>query len=241
MGKPVTYQLTCSSFKGEFNSQTGNFEAVATFIGYSWSLMTDIPFTYLIAAPYAPYIGAEYWNRNRTSARWGLWDDGNTLRPPMRLYDLFMNIKAALAGGDYGKATEEQSAELDSMSNERKELNILSEHLNLFIKSLREKVDGKCLVTYDEEAQNEQLLLFSDSNSLALTEEIIKNYEDFYNALTVYTTSGYDKSKELNTNIAPNKWDKCPQNITFWINLLLQQTLKEIQCLYMLMMSVKLQ
>ena len=33
LGKPVTYQLTCSSFKGEFNSQTGNFEAVATFIG----------------------------------------------------------------------------------------------------------------------------------------------------------------------------------------------------------------
>lgn len=215
LGKPVTYQLTCSGFKGEFNSQTGNFEAVATFIGYSWSLMTDIPFTYLIAAPYAPYIGSEYWNRNRTEARWGLWDDGNTLRPPMRLYDLFLNIKAALAGGDYGKATEEQSAELNSMSNERKELNILSEYLNLFIKSLREKVDGKCLVTYDEEAQNEQLLLFSDSNSLTLTEEIIKNYEDFYNALTTYTTSGYDKSKEINTNIAPNKWDKCPQNITF--------------------------
>ena len=46
LGKPVTYQLTCSNFKGEFNSQTGNFEAVATFIGYSWSLMTDIPFMY---------------------------------------------------------------------------------------------------------------------------------------------------------------------------------------------------
>ena len=35
LGKPVTYQLTCSSFKGNLNSQTGNFEATATFIGYS--------------------------------------------------------------------------------------------------------------------------------------------------------------------------------------------------------------
>ena len=35
-GKGVTYQLTCSDFKASFNPNNGNFEAVATFIGYSY-------------------------------------------------------------------------------------------------------------------------------------------------------------------------------------------------------------
>ena len=66
-GKPVTYQLTCSSFKGNLNSETGNFEATVTFIAYSYSLLTDIPFQYIVAAPYCKYEGANYWSTQVTS------------------------------------------------------------------------------------------------------------------------------------------------------------------------------
>ena len=217
LGKPVTYQLTCSGFKGEFNSQTGNFEAVATFIGYSWSLMTDIPFAYLVAAPYSPYIGAEYWRRNRNKERWGLWDDGDTFRPPMKLHELFENISAAIAGGEYGKATEEQSDELQSMSNEKKQLNTVSSYFNVFIESVRSKVDDRCIVRFDEETHNEQILLFSDSPSLRIVsdDEVAKNYEDFYTALETYSSGEYASSKDIGVDIAPNRWKSCPSSIAF--------------------------
>ena len=96
LGKPVTYQLTCSNFKGEFNSQTGNFEAVATFLGYSWSLLTDIPFTYLVAAPYSTYKGKDYWDRNVSSNRdWQLQKHDGTTQNPPKLYKVFRLIKEA--------------------------------------------------------------------------------------------------------------------------------------------------
>ena len=126
LGRPVTYQLTCSNFKGEFNAQTGNFEAVATFIGYTWSLMTDIPFTYLVAAPYDQYIGHNYWESHVNSTEWGLWNDGDQLLPPPRLANLFKNIDGSFGKND-PQGTPEQQEELKQklmVWTDRKEMNI---------------------------------------------------------------------------------------------------------------------
>lgn len=79
-GKAVTYQLTCSGFKGNLNSQTGNFEATATFIAYSYSLLTDIPFQYIVAAPYCSYEGSTYWLSKVRSNEWKMFPDGTTMQ-----------------------------------------------------------------------------------------------------------------------------------------------------------------
>lgn len=121
LGRPVTYQLACSNFKGEFNAQTGNFEAVVTFIGYSWSLLTDIPFTYLIAAPYAPGKGFKYWNENVNKEEWRLWDGESSYLPPPKLYDFFTSIKKAISAEVVG-ATAEQKEQLTLISGRKKEL-----------------------------------------------------------------------------------------------------------------------
>ena len=62
-GEPVCYEVTCSDFRARFDSQTGNFNATAKFIGYAFSLLSDITLNALVAAPLCNYHGREYWNK----------------------------------------------------------------------------------------------------------------------------------------------------------------------------------
>lgn len=94
-GDAVTYQLACTGFKGKFNSQTGNFEITTTFIGYQYSLLTDIPFVYLIAAPYCEYIGEKYWDKHIKTGEWKLSDNGQM----MKLYEMYKELKKELKDG----------------------------------------------------------------------------------------------------------------------------------------------
>lgn len=60
-GMAATYNLAVKDFKASFNSNTGNFECVAQFIGYMFGVYTDIPMTYLAVAPYiGRTIGSKY-------------------------------------------------------------------------------------------------------------------------------------------------------------------------------------
>lgn len=95
-GKDVTYQLTVSKFKANFNSQTGNVEINVSFIGYTWSLLTDIPLLYLMAAPYCEYVGKSYWDEHCNSDNtWQLRNSdqiNTTTTKPKRLFDFFDDI-----------------------------------------------------------------------------------------------------------------------------------------------------
>ena len=216
LGKPVTYQLTCSSFKGNFNSQTGNFEATATFIGYSWSLLTDIPFAYLVAAPYATYIGKDYWDRHVNTKEWGLWDDGDTTVPPPKLKELFRDIEKAdeKFESEYSAASAEQNEILQSTNTEKTLLNEVNTSLDKFINSLEGNVGGNYITAKDDEQKKEQILLFHSANNLKVSQETITLYDKFYEKLTeycnTYTSSGISKDK------APNKWTACPKDLTFY-------------------------
>lgn len=215
LGKPVTYQLTCSNFKGEFNSQTGNFEAVATFIGYSWSLLTDIPFTYLVAAPNASYIGMDYWERHKNTREWGLWDDGDVAIAPPKLYDLFYWIKEADTRIEENEsaATAEQNERLQNIENEKTLLNNMKTNLNNFVTAIESDASSNFLGTfYDAETKREQLLLFSDSKNLKLSADTLKKYDDFYENLQEYTNSF--TGRDITIDKAPNKWVAAPKDIT---------------------------
>lgn len=96
-GKAVTYQLTVTNFKANFNAQTGNVEATVQFVGYTWSLLTDIPLQYLVAAPYCSYIGQEYWNEHVIQQSWQL-TGGVT---PPKLYELFTNIRSCIYDSEH--------------------------------------------------------------------------------------------------------------------------------------------
>lgn len=51
-GNHITFMLSVNEFKNSFNSSTGNFEVNVSFIGYMYGLYTDLPFNFLICAPY---------------------------------------------------------------------------------------------------------------------------------------------------------------------------------------------
>lgn len=97
LGQAVTYQLSVSGFKGRYNSQTGNFEATATFIGYSYSLLSDIPLDILSAIAESPYVGRRYWEERVDSKAWELTNaNGDGSRQPIPLFVLIENIRSAI-------------------------------------------------------------------------------------------------------------------------------------------------
>jgi hypothetical protein len=97
LGHEVTYQLSVSSFKGKYNSQTGNFEATATFIGYSYSLLTDIPLKMIAYVSEMSYVGKQYWDEKCQTKEWEMIDADGTRRPPVKLYQLIQDIRSAVS------------------------------------------------------------------------------------------------------------------------------------------------
>ena len=51
-GNKVTFQLSVSDFRSEFQSETGNYSMTVQFIGYVYGLYTDLPLNLVMAAPY---------------------------------------------------------------------------------------------------------------------------------------------------------------------------------------------
>ena len=61
-GMPVKYNLHLTKFNARFNSQTGNFEITANFIGYTYAMLSDMLIGYLRAIPYTKK-GKEKWKQ----------------------------------------------------------------------------------------------------------------------------------------------------------------------------------
>lgn len=91
-GKMVSYELTCSDFRSAFNSQTGNFNVTAKFVGYAFSFMNDVMTNAVIAAPYSTYIGKTYWEENLAS-RFKVTDKNGAEASMVRLGDLVKSFK----------------------------------------------------------------------------------------------------------------------------------------------------
>lgn len=166
-GKPVTYQLTCSSFKGNLNPSTGNFEATVTFIGYQYGILTDIPLNYLIAAPYCDYEGSSYWASRENSPEWDLGG-----KPMVRLYDLFRDIEDAMSDNalikgvtnDTEDAMNDSNAEIDAIS-------IIQSHYTIFLNSFAEKTGASGFVT--TEGEHAQVLFTYKSEDIQNIESVI--------------------------------------------------------------------
>lgn len=119
-GKAVTYQLTVTNFKANFNAQTGNVEATVQFVGYTWSLLTDIPLQYLVAAPYCNYVGKEYWEEHKKQDSWLLT---GKVEPPT-LYEFITAIRSCIYDSEHpDKDTEDdEDAELHNKNSTAQQL-----------------------------------------------------------------------------------------------------------------------
>ena len=76
-----------TKFTSKFNSSTGNFEITASFIGYTYAMLSDMLIGYLKAIPFTT-IGADlYKTINEERARQGL-------KPVLTLVELIIAINA---------------------------------------------------------------------------------------------------------------------------------------------------
>lgn len=190
-GHAVTYQLTCSDFKASFNSQTGNFEAVATFIGYSYSLLTDIPMRFLIAAPDCEYVGKDYWDKKVNSDEWRL-SDGNT---PPKLFDLMNRVKGLLVNTGEVKQMlmdDSDSTKKNNIENEKSLLNELSGALNAYIGALQSMEGTTYSPIISDNDGNEQFVIFCCNPKLKpvgaklefASNELIKWFDEYNSTFT---------------------------------------------------------
>ena len=154
-GRAVTYQMTCSGFKGSLNPDTGNFEAIATFIGYSYSLLTDIPFEYLVAAPYCEYCGKDYWEEKKTQEEWRMAESYDGDETPT-FFELVQRIEAAFNNADLlDILTEEEKQTVD---NANMRIQTLESILSIYDDLYNFVRDGLC-------GKETGILLFEEYNT----------------------------------------------------------------------------
>lgn len=214
LGKPVTYQLACSNFKAELNSQTGNFEFTVSFIGYSYALLTDVPLDYLLAAPHNPYVGVEYWDKHKSDPNWAmLGEDGKADKEPVRLSEFLRKIENAQA--EYNERQSEVSNgtndDLSSIQQEKTLLNNILSNFNNFYQSLIKDVDNKYIDTTNESDKKRQIIIFSNKENLKLNTAngVYKNFVE-----SVKTYNDAFSSKAIGKEKMPNGWGlDCPLNI----------------------------
>jgi hypothetical protein len=81
-GKGVTYRLTVRNTQIEFDANTGNFNITVQFIGFMYGIYSDIPMTFIAAAPFMER-GKEYWQSKIASGEFTFRDGDGKMGPPM--------------------------------------------------------------------------------------------------------------------------------------------------------------
>lgn len=207
-GKPVTFQLTCTSFNGNFNSRTGNFEMVVQFIGYEYGMLGDIPFDLLVAAPLTE-TGSAYWDNHvndMINNKWCLDKEGK--EAPCKLYDFYKNIARELDSS----SEEELDASIVEDSTEQTVLSINSQINRLSeikerIITFKQSLYTSFKTDYITECVNEDenvIIIYSPSELTVINQDICKRYNDLCNAIVNYNND-YKDNGGISTTLIPNK------------------------------------
>lgn len=200
-GHAVTYQLTCLDFKANFDSKTGNFVIDVTFLGYDFGVMSDIPTAYLIAAPYSPYVGMDYWSTHcATDPTWRLTDNN----PPKTLREIREKIKAAIKivskkDESFNSNDNDGSKFVDS-AQQRVAIKEINEAYENVIKCVTEKNEqsGRRLeYLYSVEYEGKQYLLFHAMNNL-WWKRIVEKTAVFYNKVNAFKANFPEDTSALN-------------------------------------------
>ena len=122
-GLPVKYCLHMLKFNTKFNSQTGNFEITANFIGYTFALMADMLIGYLKAIPFTA-IGKTRMDKYNETISSGV--------PVLTLSDLSVNISRLNEGikkvaneNPASKEINASTAAIDILDNIKSEIHTL--------------------------------------------------------------------------------------------------------------------
>lgn len=81
-GTRCTFMLSVTNFNGNFNSQNGNFEITIDFIGHMYGVYSDLPFNYIMIAPYiGTKVGtSKYWKQQTSENGYFKYTDGKPIK-----------------------------------------------------------------------------------------------------------------------------------------------------------------
>lgn len=172
-GKPVTYDLTCSDFKASFDSKTGNFNAVARMVGYSFALLDDVTMSTIIAAPLSTYRGRDYWTEQVNNGRFIL-DDHEMIT----LDELVDSWNASRENLTKERNNSGYTNELNSLTRSKeeteKQLSLLRQFASHFYNGIKScKVDNStkdCAFCIDN--VNNSFCVFSINETIILNEHL---------------------------------------------------------------------
>lgn len=210
-GKDVTYQLTCSNFKGSFNATSGNFEFIATFIGYNYAILTDIPFVYLVSAPFCSYEGRKYWESHIDTPSWRI--DGK----PMVSIHSFMNAieSHTIENLENNGINEEDRNRMSRINSERSGLNEILTAYNTFVSALQQDAENAYILERNVDKniiKNQILLMYNDIINTdddtcrrKLSDAVVKAHIDLVTKVTDYNRNNTGNTVDIN---------KLPNNMT---------------------------
>jgi len=230
-GRPVTYTLALVKFNTKFNSDTGNFESKAEFVGYTYAFLADIPMGYVMAASFMekPHNG-----KNILAEKWklliskGILDDTFTNpNEPITIYDLIKKAKA-LEQRTSELKNAKQVTDLGKINKTKNELNSLRAEVLNFKKDFLSKIGNSENGGSRTSADGQKNILFlklpnnDESNTNPILVELQKVIETYYGKGDNSQLSGTIGAKYnsvvtyYNTNTIENppsiSWDAIKKN-----------------------------
>lgn len=172
-GEPVAYELSCADFRANFEAQTGNFGATAKFIGYSYSLLSDVTLTALLAAPLNHFGGADYWNQksNLPYEQGGFrLKDGSKMPTLLNVIEKFQELQTEL---DKYSSYSEEGKRIEDIDAKEKEISDIDRKINDYVRKLIDS-NPKCECT----TLFDIVYVFDCTN---LDGEKFNNCSEFYN------------------------------------------------------------
>lgn len=139
-GQPVAYELTVSDFRASFNSNTGNFEATATFVGYAYSFLGDVMMNALTAAPFSDYLGRKYWDEQVSNGRFTVKGENGQQVAMKRIGEIVANIDAAMKKAEGMAANSTAGQEQQKLDQQNNSLTAIIKAYNEYVRAITDIV-----------------------------------------------------------------------------------------------------
>ena len=148
-GTKVTFMLSVAEFKSGLDANSGNFTIDVQFIGYLYGMYTDIPMTYLFAAPYMEDNFEEsYWSKQIKNGKFKTMD-GADIPTFNELYQKILQLEAPNSG-----LTEQLESDEMKLCNDKigslNQIKIAYDDLKNTFKEYNKKSDETVIIKTDK-------------------------------------------------------------------------------------------
>lgn len=118
-GNAVSYNLSLKDTAITLDSSTGNFDVTASFVGYMYGPMADVPMTLLVVAPYVNYGGKNIWDELVASGHFAFLNGDKDKVPMIRFPELRLKLAQLAENEEYVNSEQEKENRINDL-NERK-------------------------------------------------------------------------------------------------------------------------